>query len=146
MKKKKTSSLDADKHPGRGGKRAGAGRPMGSKHIKESMRRVPVHTRLPKHLVELIKDQPIPLSRVIQIAVELWEEKMNKPKNDKAMQTLSEVLLGHVDLLAKLKAATQNQEDYIKMLEMSNTKLSSKIDVLQKGFNEIIKAIPKIAD
>ncbi len=64
--------------PGRGGKREGAGRPKGSTHIPAQFKRVTVSFRLPQHLVDWIKAQPIPMATLME---DLIYEHMTKGLN-----------------------------------------------------------------
>jgi hypothetical protein len=54
----------------RGGKRPGAGRPPGSTHIDPYFLRIRISTRLPQYLVDWLRDQPIPMGRVIELALD----------------------------------------------------------------------------
>ncbi len=56
--------------PGRGGRRKGAGRPKGSTHIPPEFKRVRISLRLPQHLVDWLKAQPIPIGTFIEDCIE----------------------------------------------------------------------------
>ncbi len=52
--------------PGRGGKREAAGRPKGATHIPLEFKRVTISFRLPQHVVDWLKAQPIPMATLVE--------------------------------------------------------------------------------
>lgn len=69
-------------HHKRGGKRPGSGRKKGATYVQEHLRRVPVQVRLPRHMDNWLRAQPIPPGRIIEIALEHYWRTMKPTEGE----------------------------------------------------------------